>query len=456
MAKLIGYTCEKCGGVLNVDSDQEIFDCPFCGAGFDLIDFHRKDILSQAEMCLKRMEYNSAGDKYKELYTKDPHDFEALRGLILCAGKIPVKDDLADPVKLIRHDISKAENALIKLESGCSVYPYFEKLRTVFKLSKEYKKLINEKATSDRSLKLRVEGLKEQQYIDKDKAFRKITADNLAKADSLAKKIKELEQKLSLACEELKSSEPEANFHEGPALQFKNEELEPQIVSDTGIICIKCAGRLVLDKQRNLCECRSCGVAYGASLFFGEPNKRAKEALVRLEFNEADQRYGYMLMLDPSNFEALRGRILCSLKSTRVISHAGLSNFTVKSLKARAEQAVEKALDADKPYFVKYLELADLYSLILAKDNKLKILTRQRDDCVFKREHIVRDFDPNTENCPPDYARRSISETIEDLENEIGKLKSAKQVLVKQAEQICSDISTADNKWIARKAAENK
>lgn len=29
MANLTSYTCIKCGGVLNVDSDQEVLDCPF-------------------------------------------------------------------------------------------------------------------------------------------------------------------------------------------------------------------------------------------------------------------------------------------------------------------------------------------------------------------------------------------------------------------------------------------
>ena len=73
------------------------------------------------------------------------------------------------------------------------------------------------------------------------------------------------------------------------------------------------------DNKRSLCECRSCGVAYGTSLFFGEPNKKAKEALINKEFSEADQRYSYMLMLDPHNFDALRGRVLCAAKWSSVV-----------------------------------------------------------------------------------------------------------------------------------------
>ena len=128
MAKLTSYTCGKCGGVLNVDSDQDVLDCPFCGTQIDLVVFHRKDVLSQAELCLKRMEFKSAHERYKELYDKDPDDFEALRGLMLCAGKIPAKDDLIRPKKLIRHDIKNAIMFFLKHEEECSVYPYFKHL----------------------------------------------------------------------------------------------------------------------------------------------------------------------------------------------------------------------------------------------------------------------------------------------------------------------------------------
>ena len=33
--------CHTCG---ESDSDQALFDCPFCGTAFDLVDFHRKEI----------------------------------------------------------------------------------------------------------------------------------------------------------------------------------------------------------------------------------------------------------------------------------------------------------------------------------------------------------------------------------------------------------------------------
>ena len=72
---------------------------------------------------------------------------------------------------------------------------------------------------------------------------------------------------------------------------------------------------MTLDKEKNLYECRSCGVAYGASLFFGNPFEKAKKAIEENDFAEADQRFSHMLMTDPKSFDALLGRILCAGRS---------------------------------------------------------------------------------------------------------------------------------------------
>ena len=436
-----------------MDIDQVVFDCPFCGAKFDVIDFHRQEMLSQAETCLKMMEFISASEKYKEMYDKDPHDFEALRGMILSAGKIPLKEDLTEPGKLIRHNINGAVNALYKLEGDCAEFSYFEKLLTVFELSSKLKVLVEDKKTLDRDLKFRIKALNEANpYIDKDHELRRIAAINQKNADLVDRKIKDLKQKLSVACDDLKNSEPEITVKAAPPSEPDSVEIEADSESVTNIICAKCAGQLFLDRKRNLCECRSCGVAYGVSLFVGKPNRKAKDALIKREFNEADKRYSYMLMLEPHDFEALRGRVLCSIKCIRVINYIGLSNYLIEKLRACAEYALEKALDQDKPYFEKYIELADSYSRVLAVENKLKPLIRQRDDKLNMRAHIVVDIDPDQENNYIPVARETISSTISELEKKIDKLMLEKNVLVEETNKICSEISSLDNQWIARRA----
>jgi len=49
MANLKSYSCPKCGGVLSVDIDKYMIDCPFCGNRFSYVEFHKKDILELAE-----------------------------------------------------------------------------------------------------------------------------------------------------------------------------------------------------------------------------------------------------------------------------------------------------------------------------------------------------------------------------------------------------------------------
>jgi len=171
MTKLTSYTCAKCGGVLNVDIGQAVFDCPFCGNGFDLSDFHRGEVLNEAALNLKNREFQSARNAYSELQ---------------------------------------------KMEES----------------------LVTEPGKADH---------KEQNQV-----------------------------------------------------AFSVPELTDKV------ICSGCGGYLYADKKKNLLMCRSCGVAYGTSLFFGNIKMRALEALNACEYIEADQRYLHALMRASLNL--LQGR----------------------------------------------------------------------------------------------------------------------------------------------------
>jgi hypothetical protein len=227
--------------------------------------------------------------------------------------------------------------------------------------------------------------------------------------------------------------------------------VNPDAESISNITCIKCGGQLLIDAKRSLCECGFCGVAYGTSLFWGEPNKKAKEALVKQEFSEAYQRYSYMLMLDPHNFEALRGSVLSSAKWSCIKVEDDISNFWVNNLRSRIECALEKALDSDKPYFEELIEMADAYRLILAEDNKLKPLERQRKDLLYRRDHIVVDYNPDEENKPALYAHKTISDSIADIEKQIDKITIDRNKYLDKVSEICRRIKEMDRQWMAGK-----
>ena len=139
MSLLKNYTCKDCGGVLNFDEDQEIFCCPFCGTEFNFVDFHRTELLNQADSALKRLRFSTAADKYKTLIQKNPEDFEALRGMILAEGRIVSLEDLDDLEKIRNINMKKAREVLDAAKgSSPETTPYFEKLSEAFDLAEDY------------------------------------------------------------------------------------------------------------------------------------------------------------------------------------------------------------------------------------------------------------------------------------------------------------------------------
>ena len=76
-----------CGGLLDIDIDRQVYICPFCGVTFDYEYFRKDNVLDIATKSLNRREFGAAKDAFEYMLQKDPHNFEALRGLILCKCK---------------------------------------------------------------------------------------------------------------------------------------------------------------------------------------------------------------------------------------------------------------------------------------------------------------------------------------------------------------------------------
>ncbi|SDY03102.1 hypothetical protein SAMN02910264_01276 [Ruminococcaceae bacterium YAD3003] len=297
MSTLKSYSCSKCGGILNVDRDQDVLDCPFCGAKIDYIDFHSEDLLTQADYCLFRKDYKAAEEKYNTVLSYEPDNFLVLRGLAFCAGSINSEKILDEPVNL-SHCFY---NGIIRLlgEDRYRLSPYaeyFAKLSEVISKAQEYNRFNREK----NSLQLTL-----------------ISAPN---KDDISRKLDEAQQSLKVAEEdyaklyaELKVLEPdvESVSVEEPKMAFGS------VTPSYGLLrigCAKCGGTLSFDKERKLYTCNHCGIAYGYSLFYGDPMQKAMAELKSGDYETADQRFSHILMFDQHNFEALRGRILCAGK----------------------------------------------------------------------------------------------------------------------------------------------
>lgn len=124
------HTCPKCGGSLNVKLDIQKYECPFCNSEFDYEYFDKDDLLTRADQCRQKKEWNAANDAYNFLLAKDPHSFLALRGRVLVAAHMPQFFNLS----LAQSDVRK-KNTIASICAALRVVD--EEHRDYFEIMKE-------------------------------------------------------------------------------------------------------------------------------------------------------------------------------------------------------------------------------------------------------------------------------------------------------------------------------
>ena len=147
MAMLKSYTCSKCAGVLLFDSDQEFFDCPFCGTKFNAADFHGNEIMDQAKECQRKRSFDAAKEKYYAVLENDPDNFDAHLGIVLCELKVISVDDLKDRKVLEGKELTNARRALMsaKRQLPKDQAAYFNKINDLVNIQVKINRFENEK-----------------------------------------------------------------------------------------------------------------------------------------------------------------------------------------------------------------------------------------------------------------------------------------------------------------------
>ena len=380
MAVLKSYTCSKCAGVLLFDSDQEFFDCPFCGTKFNAVDFHGDEILDQAKDCLKKRSFDAAKDKYLIVLDNDPQNFDALLGIVFCELKISSAEELNDRSVLLNRDLIPAKKALInaKRQLPKNEADYFDKIMDLIglheKITKYEKRKIELLSSNAAQISINnklLEGHREDRYRDRSEtvhrwwplilivmpflAFvellpstwmivlffscliggvvlaivlltirdkKKDEAFNPAHVleQTFERKIKGYESDYSLEYEKLDGLYPETHSAGKAVDELVKISSFNGADIDAGkvISCSKCAAKLILDKEKRVYQCDHCGVAYGVSLFFGLPMEKALDSINTGHYSDAKKRFDSILMSSPSDFEALLGRMLCEGKWTKI------------------------------------------------------------------------------------------------------------------------------------------
>lgn len=427
MAALKSYTCSKCAGILMFDSSQEFFDCPFCGNKYDAVDFHADEVLSQARSCLEQRAFSAAKEKFDKVLDNDPKNFEALLGSVLCMLNLSSVEELYDYENLYGRDLTEAKKVLkyAKSKSANAGTEFFSKFIDVLEnheklvtahneirtlLSGDTKEQINKKMVSnyqDERFRRRADLPWPALFIGfcifcaivwplasstgnmvitvstmvgsfvvigliihivhkidarHDEAYQ---PGNIYKS-KLDYKIKKCEEAYIISCRELKDlyASAAAEKKEAESVVKNDTAAATDIDADRNIICEKCGATLSLDKKKRVYECSHCGVAYGVSLFFGLPMEKALNALNTGDYPDAEKRFAHLLMVNPSDFEALLGRALCAGKWTKV-SDLKLSSdceqADIREVYLRLYEAKKHAADNDLQFFEDLIKLIDFF-----------------------------------------------------------------------------------------------
>ena len=132
------HLCNSCGGLLNIDIDRQLYICPFCGVTYDYEYFREDNVVDIATRALTRSEFGSAKEAYDFIIKKDPHDFEALRGMLLCAFKWKSVSPIINYEKVHMND---DHPVLVKAVESClpEHKEYFGSIQKALSILKKYK-----------------------------------------------------------------------------------------------------------------------------------------------------------------------------------------------------------------------------------------------------------------------------------------------------------------------------
>ena len=172
--KIKQHQCPSCGGSLRIDSDKQMYHCTFCGSTYDYEYFREDRIHEAGETYLSRGEFMATTEAYEFMLKKDPHDFLALRGLMLAAAHLTDMKELDQDNKEFDYDSKIVSQVIENASKEDKEYftefakVYAEKKR-MFDCSEEIETLLEEKNKIDSTITQNNKaGLGDVRYLDDD------------------------------------------------------------------------------------------------------------------------------------------------------------------------------------------------------------------------------------------------------------------------------------------------
>lgn len=192
--------------------------------------------------------------------------------------------------------------------------------------------------------------------------YRKKMQANREKLGALSLKLSGLESEYMGICDNLIKFKHQERAAE-KTQEVNKTQIDTSNLQQSAYVCNKCGGLLLIDPARRLYECTSCGVAYGNSLLIEGNIAAATTALHKRDFKDADQRFVLELLVDPHNFIALCGRILCAGRWTH-FAQMEVTGFragvNADDLNERVFEAIENSSGLDNGYFLIVQKLVSL------------------------------------------------------------------------------------------------
>ncbi len=172
--KIKKHQCPSCGGSLRIDSDKQKYHCTFCGSTYDYEYFREDRIHEAGETYLSRGEFMATTETYEFMLKKNPHDFLALRGLMLAAAHLTDMSELDHVNKEFDYDSKIVSQVIENASKEDKEYftefakVYAEKKR-MFDCSEEIETLLEEKNKIDSAITQNNKaGLGDVRYLDDD------------------------------------------------------------------------------------------------------------------------------------------------------------------------------------------------------------------------------------------------------------------------------------------------
>ena len=431
MTLIKSHTCTTCGGALTFHSDRKQYECPYCSVFFDYKYFHSQDILDQADSSMKILQYDTAREKYAFILQKEPNNFRALVGMILCDAKINKMSELGRIENRSNIDLSMIKDYEAKaLPENKPFFSKLSEMRAYAEKSAETRKSIEEiekmnlrkgnlvqdlsdedfkrarshESSVDRNKRkyifyiiwvlffsplvliallkvikwttllvvilligiilgvvfLAYRGYKEEkerkirlklaEKHDVDDAgtgpvYTHSDLERMRILNEMKKNGKDISRTFDKLCKELAELQPKTGSRSG---ESQEEELIQADLSKSPA-CTKCGGELIVNLNSLVYECPFCGVTFDFDFLRDETAlEDAREAVSKSQFVKADGIWKYILAIEPKNFEALRGRILCAAKRTQLPTEIALTSMAKIKLPKKEKRCAEAAVSCDE------------------------------------------------------------------------------------------------------------